>query len=211
MQYAVGIRNCEMGFHYNYKFTEIVHSTNLCIHLFTYSLMDIEKLKYPIGKFKPLSEITGSHLKETIEILQLFPEQLKLLVHNLDETAFNKTYRENSWTVRQLVHHIADSHNHAYIRFRWALTENNPSIKAYDEKAWAEMYDYKNAPIVWSLLHIEVIHHKLVNILQTMTEEQWERTYIHNITKEEKSLKTIALMYAWHSMHHYSHIKNALI
>ncbi len=172
--------------------------------------MNIETQKYPIGKFNAPAEISEENLQEAIEIIRLFPEQLKLLVHNLNDEELGKTYREDSWTIRQLVHHISDSHNHAYMRFRWALTEENPTIKAYDEKAWSEMYDNKTAPIAWSITHIEAIHHKLVNIVKMMTEKDWERTYIHNITKEEKQLKTIALMYAWHSMHHFSHIKNAL-
>ncbi len=172
--------------------------------------MDLEKLKYPIGKFNPPSDISEKDVNVAIQILQLFPEQLRLLVHSFNDEALNRTYREGGWTIRQLVHHIADSHNHAYIRFRWALTEDNPTIKAYDEKAWADMYDYKNAPIAWSISHIEVIHHKLVTIMKSLSNEDWERTYIHNITKEKKPLKTIALMYAWHSMHHFSHIKNAL-
>lgn len=173
--------------------------------------MNSDTQKYPIGKFNPPAEISEKQLKEAVEILRLFPEQLRLLVHSLNEKELEKTYRPESWTIRQLVHHIADSHNHAYIRFRWALTEENPTIKAYDEKAWSEMYDNKTAPIAWSITHIEAIHHKMVTIMKAMDEKQWEKTYVHDITKEQKSLKTIALMYAWHSMHHFSHIKNALL
>jgi hypothetical protein len=142
--------------------------------------------------------------------LEVFPEQLKLLTNNLKDTELDTSYREGSWTIRQLVHHIADSHHHSYNRIRWALSEDNPMIKAYDQDAFAELQDYKTWPVSWSLMHIDAVHHKMVNLLQMLSEEQWNRTFRHPETKKEMNLKELALMYAWHSMHHYAHIKNTL-
>ncbi len=172
--------------------------------------MSTEALKYPIGKFKIPEKITGDHLDEAIKILQLFPEQIKLLTYNLNDEVLDQPYREGGWTIRQLIHHISDSHHHSYNRFRWALTEDNPTIKAYNQDDFATMTDYSTAPISWSIAHIEAVHQKLVFILNSLSEEQWDRTFIHPETDAQMNLKELALMYAWHSMHHFTHIKNAL-
>lgn len=172
--------------------------------------MELEKLKYPIGRFKKPETVTTEMLQEAIKILEFFPEQLKLITYSLKEEQLDQPYREGGWTLRQLIHHIADSHNHAYNRVRWSLTEENPLIKAYDQDAFAEMFDYSKAPIAWSLAHIEAIHQKLVYILKNLKDSEWDRTFRHPETGAEVSLKTLALLYAWHSMHHFSHIKNAL-
>ncbi len=175
-----------------------------------YSDMELEQLKYPIGKFKKPETITAEMLKEAIKILEFFPEQLKLMTYNLKDVQLDQPYREGGWTIRQLIHHIADSHSHAYIRVRWTLTEDNPMIKAYDQDAFAKLFDYAKAPIAWSLSHIEAVHQKLVYILKNLEESQWERTFQHPETGDEISLKAITMLYSWHSMHHFSHIKNAL-
>ena len=109
-----------------------------------------------------------------------------------------------------MIHHISDSHHHSYNRFRWALTEDKPKIKAYFQDAFAAMDDYTTAPIAWSIAHIEAVHQKLVYILEGLTDHQWERTFIHPEGDKEFNLKQLALTYSWHSMHHFSHIKNAL-
>jgi len=166
--------------------------------------------KFPIGKFDPPATISEEDLNEAITILEVFPEKLKMLTYNLTDEQLDRPYREGSWTIRQLVHHISDSHHHSYNRFRWALTEDNPLIKVYDQDAFAEMDDYKTWPIAWSFSHIEAVHHKLVNLLRMLSEEQWNRTLQHPEMEIEMNLKQLALMYAWHSMHHYSHIKNSL-
>ena len=172
--------------------------------------MDIKKLQYPIGPFQVPSEISENDLQEAITILDIFPEKLRLLVSQLPQKTLQQPYRPEGWTIQQLVHHIADSHHNSYIRFKWALTEENPKIKAYNEKEWASLGDYHTMPIVWSLMHLEAVHHKLVYLLNTLTEEQWNRTYQHPDKDGPSSLKETALLYAWHSMHHYAHIKNAL-
>ena len=166
--------------------------------------------QYPIGKLSIPPEITKTQVAEAIEVLKVFPEQLKMLVLSVTEKELDVQYREGSWTIRQLIHHIADSHNHCYNRIRWALTEDKPLIKAYNQDRFAAMEDYTSAPIAWSLLHIEVLHYKLVNILSGINENKWSRTFIHPETNAEVSVKEMALTYSWHSRHHYMHIKNAL-
>jgi len=172
--------------------------------------MNIEKLKYPIGPFEVPKKYSEESLREVITILDVLPLQLRELTGNLKGEVLDTRYRPEGWTLRQVVHHIADSHQHAFIRFKWALTEDNPTIKAYDEKAWAALNDAKNTPIAWSLTHIEVIHQKLVQLLNGLTEAQWNRTLVHPQTQHTFTLKELASMYAWHGMHHYMHIKNAL-
>lgn len=166
--------------------------------------------QFPIGSLNIPKEITPSITKEAIEVLRHFPEKLILLTASLDDKQLDQPYRDGSWTLRQLVHHISDSHNHAYNRIRWALTEDSPVIKAYNQDAFAEMKDYKTAPISWSLKHIEVIHYKLDSILSSLTEEQWNRYFVHPETNTQVTIKEMAQTYSWHSLHHYMHLKNAL-
>ncbi|MCH2488505.1 MAG: putative metal-dependent hydrolase [Flavobacteriales bacterium] len=170
--------------------------------------MDIEHLQYPIGKFEMPETVSEAQLKEAITILEIFPEKLKELMRTYDQNKLDSPYRPGGWTVRQVVHHIADSHHHSYNRFKWAITEDNPLIKAYDEKRWAETEDCRTSPIAWSLTHIEVVHQKLVQFLRTLSATDWDRTYRHPESKKTFTLKQSALLYAWHSMHHYSHIAN---
>ena len=114
----------------------------------------LEKLKYAIGNFELPSTITPAHIEEWIDVLESFPKRLTLLVHPLTDEQLETPYRTYGWTVRQLIHHIADSHHHSYARFKWALTENKPVIKAYYEDRWADLFDSKTAPIQLSLDHL---------------------------------------------------------
>lgn len=172
--------------------------------------MDLEQLRYPIGKFVTPKSVTDDQLDDAINILEIFPAQLKELVGNLGPETLDTPYRPEGWTIREVIHHLSDSHHNSYIRFKWALSEDNPVIKAYDEKAWSEIGDYQISPVSWSIKHLQIVHHKLVYLLRMLSESQWERTFRHPETEEESSLKVNALRYAWHSMHHYTHIKNAL-
>lgn len=173
-------------------------------------MSNLEQLQYPIGKVKTPDHITDEKLQEYITILELLPERLEELTRNLNDEQLDTPYRKDGWTVRQLIHHIADSHHHSYIRFKWALTEDNPVIKPYLQAKWAELDHLKNAPIAWSLDHLKIIHYKLVSLLRSLTPEQWERTFIHPEGDTVISLRTNTGIYAWHSMHHFMHIKNLL-
>lgn len=171
----------------------------------------MEHLKYPIGKFTAPKIVTEEQKKEWIAVLEHFPTRLENLVKDLSQEQLDTPYREGGWTVRQVVHHCSDSHHNSYIRFKWALTENNPVIKAYEEKNWAELFDTKSAPIEQSITHLKAVHAKLVYLLKGLTDEQLERCFIHPADSSKVVLKNNIGIYAWHSNHHYAHIENLLI
>lgn len=170
----------------------------------------IEELRYPIGHFAVPDRITDAIIHDWIAQLEAFPEALKDMVKNLNEEQLETPYRLQGWTVRQLIHHIADSHHNSYIRFKWALTEETPVIKPYDEKAWAALFDTCNAPIALSLNHLKAVHAKLVYLLKGLSEKDLSRTFIHPDSGEATSLAENIGRYAWHGRHHYTHIKNLM-
>ena len=161
--------------------------------------------RYPIGKYtaQPFSE---KQLEEWITDIKFLPQHLEQAILNLDESQLNTPYREGGWTVKQLVHHVADSHMNAYIRFKLGLTENNPSINAYREEVWAEMADSKNLPVNISLTLLHALHIRWVEILKNITVEEFNRTVFHPEHKKELSLWFLLGMYAWHSRHHVAHV-----
>lgn len=166
------------------------------------------KLRYPIGTFKSPEHITDDQLKHWIGILEELPQQFEALTMRLSDTQLETPYRPGGWTVRQVVHHVSDSHHNSYIRFKWALTEDKPTIKAYDEKAWANLFDTKTAPIRLSLNHIRAVHDKLVYLLRGLPKAELQRKFIHPEGNEETTLLVNVGRYAWHGSHHLAHIKN---
>ncbi len=171
---------------------------------------ELEKLKYPIGQFVCPKEITRTHIDTWIEVLETFPEKSSALVSLLSDEQLDTQYRPEGWTVRQVIHHLADSHHHSYIRFKWALTEDKPVIKYYFEQLWAELTDAKSAPIQLSLDHIKVVHAKLVYLLKSLSNDELNRSFIHPEHNEEVVLKQNIGIYAWHSEHHYAHIERLI-
>ena len=171
---------------------------------------ELYQLKYPIGKFDCPTNISDNQIESWISILEHFPNRLEGLVAGLSNDQLDTVYRPEGWTIRQVIHHLADSHQHSYIRFKWALTEDKPIIKAYDEALWAALKDAKNAPIDMSLKHLAAIHYKLVYLLKQLTDSDLNRYFIHPETNKEVLLKQNIGIYAWHSNHHYSHIENVL-
>ena len=171
---------------------------------------ELEQLRYPIGRFLLPEAITEFKIAQWIDILEQFPSRLYALVENLTDEQLDTPYRPEGWTVRQTVHHVSDSHHHSYTRFKWTLTEDTPLIKAYYEERWAELQDSKSAPIAMSLDHLKVIHAKLVYLLKIMSEEDFEKGFIHPETNKLVKLKQNLAVYAWHSNHHYAHIENLL-
>jgi len=133
------------------------------------------------------------------------PELLRNALDRLNEGELNTPYREGGWTVRQLVHHIADSHMNAFVRMRLALTESSPTIKPYDEGAWADLHDSKAAPVEWSLELVESLHARWGMMLQALGEGQWQRAFVHP-EAGTVTLEMATLNYAWHSRHHLAHI-----
>ena len=168
----------------------------------------IEALRYPIGKFQFSEPITPDQIDSWIDQLEHYPAKLKELVHPLTEEQLRTPYRPGGWTVRQLVHHISDSHHNSYTRFKWALTEDRPVIKPYEEKGWASLHDSREAPIEMSLEHLQIIHTKLVYLLRGLESEKLERQFIHPDGDTLNSLAQTIGHYAWHGEHHYTHIYN---
>ena len=164
-----------------------------------------EDLKYPIGKYivQPFSE---KLLGEWLTDIKNLPQHLENAILNLDEAQLNTAYRDAGWTVKQVVHHVADSHMNAYIRFKLGLTENNPVIKPYDEAAWAEMNDTKNLPVNISLTLLHALHIRWYEVLKNMSTGDFDKTVFHPQHKKEFTLWELLGMYAWHSRHHVAHI-----
>lgn len=174
-------------------------------------MMDLEKLKYPIGKPEIPEIITATHISNWIAILETFPKRLQDLVENLSEEQLNTCYRPEGWTIRQVIHHVADSHHNSYTRFKWTLTEDQPLIKTYYEDRWAELFDSKSAPIELSLDTIKALHAKWVYFLKGLSMSDLKQIFIHPDGKEKVSLKENIGIYAWHCNHHYAHIEQLMI
>ncbi len=170
----------------------------------------LEQLRYPIGTYKIPNPITNDHFKEWVAVLEHLPERFSAMVMPLSEEQLETPYRPEGWTVRQVVHHVSDSHHHSYIRFKWALTEDNPVIKPYDEKGWAALFDTKTAPIQMSLDHIKAVHTKLVYLLKGLSKEQLQRKFTHPQDNMETTLLENVGRYAWHGNHHFAHIENLI-
>lgn len=174
------------------------------------SKKDSVNLSYPIGKFDKTQLITEKKLEEWIVDLENFPSKLRTLVAPLTKAQLALTYKPGGWSVKEIVHHLADSHHHSYIRFKWALTEDTPVIKPYHQEQWAVLPGMDCLDIAWSLKHLEVVHFKLVFLLKSMQEALFDKTFIHPDGMEVFTLRQNVGQYAWHGLHHYTHIKNAL-
>lgn len=162
--------------------------------------------KYPIGEYE-IKPFSTEQKDEWIRDIENLPQLLENEVLNLDEPQLNTPYREGGWTVKQLVHHVADSHMNAYIRFKLGLTEDNPSIKPYREELWAEMEDTKNLPVNISLTILHALHLRWYQIIKNINEEQWGRTVVHPQHGKKMTLWELLGMYAWHGKHHTAHVK----
>ncbi len=165
----------------------------------------MENLKYPIGRFDWSLEVSKDDRDNAIQIIAAFPSKIRDAVRSLDEAQLNTPYRQEGWTVRQVVHHCADSHMNAYIRFKLALTEENPTIKPYDQTEWAKLSDSQLDPGI-SLDLITGIHKRWVTIMENMSEADWDRSFMHPEHNTLQILRQVVAMYAWHCEHHLSHI-----
>ena len=166
----------------------------------------LEKLRYPIGKFTKPEVITSDILAEAIQAIESFPQRLKAEVSHFSEAQFETLYRPQGWTIRQVIHHCADSHMNCFIRIKWTLTENNPTIKFYYESLWAEGIDNKTMPIEPTLQFLEGLHYRLAFIMKSLSETDLEAAYIHPEHNKEFQLKEVICLYAWHCNHHLAHI-----
>ena len=163
-------------------------------------------LRYPIGQFTPPPVASLQQLNSWIDSIESLPDRLRQVVTDLPDQLLDMPYRPGGWTVRQVVHHLPDSHLNSYIRFKWALTEDNPVIKAYDEVAWAELPEAKEAPVEVSLKLLESLHARWVLVLKELTPEQLARTFTHPATGTVLRLDQNIGVYAWHGEHHLAHI-----
>ena len=167
--------------------------------------MDITELQYPIGKFIAQESYSAEEIQQNIQCIASLPARLVEAVALFTDSQFDTPYREGGWTVRQLIHHIIDSHLNAYIRFKWTLTEPGPVIKAYYEKLWATTPEVKADPQI-SIDLLKAHHRKWVVLLKALAPDDLEKHFIHPETKKEVKLKTLTAMYAWHGDHHLAHI-----
>ena len=168
-------------------------------------MQDIDILRYPIGTFSPAPSYTSEHIQEAIEQIAHLPKKLTDLVGRWGDDRLDTPYRPGGWTVRQLVHHIADSHINAYVRTKLALTEDNPTIKPYHEAEWAKLPD-SLLSIAPSLVILSNIHLRWATILESLTDNDLQRTYHHPESGRNFTLNQVIAMYEWHGEHHYQHI-----
>ncbi|MEO6486468.1 MAG: YfiT family bacillithiol transferase [Thermoanaerobaculia bacterium] len=162
-------------------------------------------LRYPIGKFERRDSLTAPDRRSLIDTIAAAPQRMREAVRGLDEAQFDTPYREGGWTVRQVVHHVPDSHMNAFIRLKLALTENEPAIKPYDEAQWARLPDVQSTPIATSLTLLESLHERWVFLLRSLDEAQFGRKFTH----PDHGLLTIdwlVALYAWHGRHHVAHV-----
>ena len=161
--------------------------------------------RYPIGKYEQ-QPFSAKQKHEWINDIRFLPQALEQAVLNLDEHQLHTPYRDGGWTVKEVVHHVADSHVNAYCRFKLGLTENNPTIKPYDEKLWSQLPDSQNLPINISLTLLHAVHARWVEILVNIKDDEFNRTVVHPEYQKTMTLWYLLGMYAWHSKHHTAHI-----
>lgn len=167
---------------------------------------DLASRQYPIGKFSPKDSYNSEERERFIRSIETLPGEIEKLVKNFTPVQWATPYREGGWTARQVVHHIADSHMNAYIRVKWALTEDMPLIKAYDEKAWATTPEI-DADVVLSLNLLRALHAKWVVLLRAVPDSQLNRAFIHPDTKKQNTIERMIALYSWHGEHHLGHLK----
>jgi len=162
-------------------------------------------LRFPVGKFHFEGPLTESQKQASLDEIARTPAKLRAAVKGLSEAQLDAPYRPGGWTVRQVVHHLPDSHMNSYVRFKLALTESEPTIKPYAEDRWAELADSKSTPVEVSLTLLESLHDRWAHLLRSLSPEDWKRTFRHPEMGAMTLEKTLAL-YAWHGRHHVAHI-----
>lgn len=164
--------------------------------------------RYPIGRFSYDGDPSRGAIDRSIAAVESLPNALRAAVEGLNEAQMNTPYREGGWTSHQVVHHVADSHMNAYIRMKFAMTEEAPTIKPYDEAAWARLSDTRVVPAAVSLDLIDSLHARWVALMRGMTDGDFERTYIHPDHRRAVPMREVVALYAWHGRHHTGHIRS---
>ncbi len=169
-----------------------------------------EKLRYPIGREneqQAYKKEFNSEIKVSLmNDIKMLPSSLEFAIQNLDASQLETPYRPGGWNVQQVVHHIADSHMNAFIRFKLGLTEHNPTIKTYDQEAWANLSDSKKLPVNISTTFLFSLHARWYQLMEDMEESEWQRTIYHPEREMEMTMWDLLKSYAWHSRHHVAHI-----
>jgi hypothetical protein len=165
----------------------------------------MEDLRYPVGRFKGQAPANVRERNQMIDEIAATPERLRRAVHGLSAAQLDTPYRPEGWTVRQVVHHVPESHMNSYIRFKLALTENSPTVKPYDESAWAKLSDVQETPIEVSLALVDSLHARWTILLRSLSDSDFKRDFTHPEIGVVTLDKNVAL-YAWHGAHHVGHI-----
>lgn len=166
---------------------------------------DMTDFQYPIGKFQPPAKVADGNRQASIQQIEETPSALWSAVTGLSEEQLDTPYRDGGWTVRQVVHHVADSHMNAFVRFKLAMTEEQPTVKTYEQQLWAELPDAKTVPVVVSLNLVDSLHKRFVALLRSMSPADFARTMKHPELGIVPLDQYLAL-YAWHGRHHVAHI-----
>jgi uncharacterized damage-inducible protein DinB len=161
--------------------------------------------RYPIGRFEMPKEVTEKRRRQAMDVIAAAPNNLRAAVKGLNAAQLDTPYREGGWTVRQVVHHVPDSHMNAYVRLKLALTEEKPTIKPYDEAAWAELSDSKNVPIEVSQVLLDSVHARWDSLWRSMKPEHFARVLVHP-EHGERTVDWLLFLYEWHGKHHTAHI-----
>lgn len=170
--------------------------------------MDVD-LRYPIGPFGHEGPVLPPLRTVWIEVIEALPRAFRTAAEPLTDAQLDTRYREGGWTLRQVIHHVPDSHLNAYTRFCWTLTEDAPTIKAYDENAWAGLSLYAG-PIAPSLALLDAIHTRWAMLLRSLDEAMWSRTFHHPETQTDHRLDVVLGTYAWHGRHHLAHLTSTI-
>ena len=167
----------------------------------------IDTLRYPVGKFKTPREYTQQDIQTWITTIEKLPAELKEELRLAGENKLDVPYREGGWTVRQVVHHLADSHMNSYIRFKLSMTETDPTVRPYYEDRWAELTDAKSGPVEFSVNLLEALHQRWVYFLRSLTPADFQRRFYHPEHDKHFELREILALYAWHCQHHLGHVR----
>jgi len=167
---------------------------------------DLE-LRYPVGKCQPAEQLSEQDRQKLLTQVEEAPKKLRAAVAGLSREQLNTPYRDGGWTIQQVAHHLPDSHMNAYMRFKLALTEDNPTIKPYNETRWAELSDSRTTPVETSLTMMDALHERWMNLLRSMKPEDFSRKLTHP-EHGTVSLDYMLGLYAWHGRHHVAHITN---
>ena len=166
-------------------------------------------LRYPIGQPRlPTGALSPGERAALMQQIQELPAQLAAMARAVGGEGLQRPYRPGGWTGRQVIHHLADSHLNCYCRFRLALTEDNPTVRPYDEVAWAELPDVAATPITVSLTLLEALHTRWVTLLHHLTDAQWQRTFHHPNMQRDFTLDQALALYTWHGQHHLAHLNS---